>query len=106
MATVESRPLEPGRAEYDIGRDTLTSEKLRTSLGFNTRSRKISFNKDTSVSKFGTHLANRKAKMSRPLQAAPSDHIEVDHIIEEIESDMDVQRVGLRLNTCQHNDEV
>lgn len=98
VATVEPRPLEPGRAEYDIGRDTLTCEKLRTSLVFNSRSRKISFNKDTSVFKLGTHLAITKAKMSRPLQAPPSDHVEVDHIIEEIESDMDVPRVGLNFS--------
>lgn len=68
------------------------------SVGYNTRSRKISFNKDTSVYKLGTHLAITKVKMSRPLQAPPSDHVEVDHIIEEIESDMDVQRVGLRFS--------
>lgn len=43
--------------------------------------------------------------MSHPLQALPSDYLEVDHIIEELENDMDVQRVGLPffyeyLNRC------
>lgn len=63
---------------------------------FKTISRNISFNKHTSVRELGTHLAIIEVQMSRPPQAPPSDPHKVDQIMEEIESDMDVQRVGLR----------
>lgn len=86
-------------------RDSPASGKFRTALGFQPSSRKISLNKHTSIFKLDTHLAITKAQMSRPFQAPPSDPLKVDHIIEEIESDMDVQRVGLYysyeyLKTC------